>query len=108
MQDRPLRCHVEHRAEISGNRVKTEWSRLSATRIAIQCDQCCSRVLPLSGRQYLERLGSSAGSVKQGWLSGRQCRVNAQYSGCYHRRCPMNLTFVYADCGVLCVCGALG
>ncbi|GFO31612.1 hypothetical protein PoB_005811700 [Plakobranchus ocellatus] len=50
MQDRSLRCYVGHRAETSGDGVRTEWSRLSA--IAVQSDWCCSRVLPLSGRQY--------------------------------------------------------
>ncbi|GFO12928.1 hypothetical protein PoB_003943300 [Plakobranchus ocellatus] len=81
MQDRSLCCYLEHRAETSEGRVRTEWSHLSAN--AVQSDRCCSRVLPLSGRQYLERLESSAGSVAPGWLSERQCRVNARYSDCY-------------------------
>ncbi|GFO29601.1 hypothetical protein PoB_005610600 [Plakobranchus ocellatus] len=80
MQDRPLRCYVKHRAETSGDGVRTEWSCLAATRIAIQNDRYCSRVLPLSGRQCLECPRSSAGSVQPGWLSGRECRVNARYS----------------------------
>ncbi|GFO12609.1 hypothetical protein PoB_003911400 [Plakobranchus ocellatus] len=70
---------VEYLAETSGDGVRTEWSRLSVTRIVIQRDG----VLPLSDRRYLERLGSSGVSVEPGWLSGRQCRVNARYSGRY-------------------------
>ncbi|GFN75706.1 hypothetical protein PoB_000221200 [Plakobranchus ocellatus] len=36
IQDWPFRCYVVHRAETSGDRVRTGWSRLSVTRIAIQ------------------------------------------------------------------------